>query len=289
MKAIARDRNVTKIERFKAAIDSIYFHVSILVLCVGLIGWATYEGWRQLTVLDDFTVREVSFTVFPTDGIKPGLLKEVRNSQGLIGRNLFETNLTRKVAEKLERNSWVLKVHSVKRVFPDKLSVNLELRGPSAVLRKNGTFYLLDDEGVVLPDGYYSWPLDQGNTPYIQSVHIRKTPRAGECLDDPGIKAGIELVKFLKKNNAHRLLGVKVVDVSNVGLGRTNGESDIVLWTKDGMAIKWGCPVECQQTNELSDSEKLKNLYSVVKAEGSKLDHMEYVDVRWKAPRGKLR
>jgi len=42
----------------------------------------------------DGASREVSFTVFPTDGIKPGLIKEVRNSQGLIGRNLFETNLS---------------------------------------------------------------------------------------------------------------------------------------------------------------------------------------------------
>lgn len=289
MKAIARDRNATKVERLRAAVDSIYFHISLLVLCMGLMGWATYEGWRQLTVLDDFSVREVAFSILPPEGIKPALLNEVKNSQGLMGRNLFETGLTRKVAEKLERNPWVLKVHSVKRVFPDKLSINLELRRPSAVLRRNGAFYLLDDEGMVLPDGYYSWPQDQGSIPYIQSVHVRRTPRSGERLEDPGIEAGIELVKFLKKNNAHRLLGVKVVDVSNVGLGRTNGESDIVLWTKDGVAIKWGCPAQCQQVDELSDSEKLKNLYSVVKAEGSELAHMEYVDVRWKMPRGKLR
>lgn len=289
MKAIARGRNITKIERFRTALDSIYFHVSLLVLCVGLMGWATYEGWRQLTVLDDFSVREVSFSIFPTDGVKPGLLKEVRDTQGLIGRNLFEKDLAGKVAEKLERNPWILKVHSVKKVFPDRLSVELELRRPAAVLRKNGTFHLLDDEGVVLPAGYYSWPSDQSSTPYIQSAQIKKTPKPGEYLEDSGIVAGIELVKFLKKNNAHRLLGVKVVDVSNVGLGRTNGLSDIVLWTKDGVAIKWGCPEQCQQVDELSDSEKLKNLYSVVKTEGSKLAHMEYVDVRWRTPRGRLR
>lgn len=289
MKAIARDRNMTKVGRFRGLIESTYFYVSLLVVCMGLMGWATYEGWRQLTVLGDFSVREVSFSVFPVDGVKPGLLKEIKDTKALIGRNLFEKDLTKRVAAILESNPWVLKVHSVKKVFPSKLSIELELRRPSAVLRRNGTFYLLDDEGVVLPTWYYSWPSDQGKTPYIQNVHIRKTPKPGKSVDDLGIEAGIKLVKFLKDNNAHRQLGIKVVDVSNVGLGRTVGESDIVLWTKNGVAIKWGCSPQCQQVDELSDTEKLNNLYSVVKTEKSRLAHLEYVDVRWKTPRGKLR
>ncbi len=289
MKAVARDRNVTRTGKFRSVIESTYFHISILAVCLGLTGWATYEGWRQLTILQDFSVQGISLSVFPVEGVKPALLKQVRDTKGLIGRSLFEKDLTTKVAKTLESNPLVLKVHSVKKVFPDKLSIELELRRPMAVLRKNGTFYLLDDEGVVLPVAYYSWPSDQGNTPYIQSVNVKKAPRSGERLDDSGIRAGIDLVKFLKDNDAHRKLGIKVVDVSNVGRGRTRGESDIVLWTNDGVAIKWGCSQQCLQVDELSDSEKLKNLYSVVKAERSKLAHMEYVDVRWKTPRGKLR
>ncbi|MFQ5956930.1 MAG: cell division protein FtsQ/DivIB, partial [Candidatus Brocadiales bacterium] len=209
MRAIARDRNTSKTERLKAAIDSMYFHISLLVMFVCLMGWATYEGWRHLTVLEDFSVQEVSFSAFPMDGVKPGLLKEVQDTRGLIGRSLFEKDLTKKVAKALEKSPWVLKVHSVNKVFPNKLSAELELRRPLAVLRKNGVFYLLDDEGVVLPTRYYSWLSDQGKTPYIQSVRIRKTPRAGECLADSGIKAGIDLIKFLKTNNAPRLLGIK--------------------------------------------------------------------------------
>lgn len=289
MKAIARGEGTGKLRRFRDVVDSMYFHVSLLVVCVGLMGWATFEGWRRLVVLDDFSVREISFSIRSTDGVKPGLLREIKNTRGIIGRSLFERGLTKDVVQALERNPWVLRVNFVKKDFPDKLSVGLELRKPSAVFRKNGVFYLLDDEGVVLPTRYFSWPSDQGKTPYIQSARITRTPRAGERLEDAGIKAGIELVKFLKANNAHRLLGIKVVDVSNVGRGRSVGESDIVLWTKDGVAIKWGCPPQCQQVDELSDSEKLKNLYSVVKAEGSRLAHMEYIDVRWRTPRGKRR
>ncbi len=58
----------------------------------------------------------------------------------------------------------------------------------------------------------------------------------------------------------------------------------------------WGQEIRCgsdipsfSAVDELSNSEKLKNLYSVVKAEGSRLAQMEYVDVRWKIPRGKRR
>ncbi len=289
MKAIARDRNVVNTGRLKGTIESMSFHISLLVVCIGLLGWATYEGWRHFTVTEDFSVRGVSLSVFPVDGVKPALLKEIRDTKGLLGRSLFEKDLAAKVAEILEKNPWVLKVHSVKKGFPDKLNVKLEIRKPVAVLRKNGAYHLLDDEGVVLPTSYYSWPSDQAETPYIQSAHIRKSPRPGECLDNVGVQAGLKLVKFLKNNNAHRLLGIKVVDVSNVGLGRTMGESDIILWTSSGVAIKWGCSTLCQQVDELSDSEKLENLYSVVKLEGSKISNMEYIDVRWKNPRGKLR
>ncbi|HHT9153854.1 MAG TPA: hypothetical protein ACFYEM_10070, partial [Candidatus Hypogeohydataceae bacterium YC40] len=86
------------------------------------------------------------------------------------------------------------------------------------------------------------------------------------------------------KNNVHKIMNLRSVDVTGVGWARTRGESDIILWTQEGTAIKWGCPPLCGHVDELSNEQKLKNLLSIVKAEGKKLDQMEYIDVRWKLP-----
>lgn len=278
-----KTRNLTK------AVGSLYFKVSLVALCLGLMGWAIFSGWRHLTSLKEFCIQEVHFKVYPEEGVKEELQREVKDNKKILGRSLFEKRLTDRVAEAFRRNPWVFRVRSVERIFPDKLQVELELRRPQAVLKKSDSYYLLDQEGVVLPGRYYSWPKDQGKTPYIQSTKLNSIPEPGRRIEDKGVKAGIELVRFLKQNNTHRLLGLKAVDVSNVGKGRPRGESDIVLWTDTGVAIKWGCPPLCQQVDELPEGEKLKNLMSVVKAEGQRLAQMEYVDVRWSTPRGKRR
>lgn len=289
MKGLDKDKGAGWFARLQGAVRSLYFQVPIVVLCMSLMGLAIYLGGRHLSTLEDFRIREVNFTLFPTKGVEEELLRQIKDTRGILGRNLFEKDLTKKVARNLEKNPWVLKVHSVRRVFPNKFKVELELRRPEAVFKKNGEFYLLDSEGMILPEKFYSWPKGQRKTPYIESARVREVPGPGKKLEDNGVLAGIELVRFLKKNNAHNLLEIKAVDVSNVGRGRPRGKSDIVLWTEGGVAIKWGCPPLCQQVGELSDSEKLSNLLSVVKAEGPRLAQMEYVDVRWKTPRGKRR
>lgn len=271
----------------RGVLGTCYFKIPIAVAIIGLLAWGIYEGWRHLSILEDFKVREVVFVIHPEGGVKGGLLKEVKDTRGIIGRGLFDKGLPQEVARRLEKIPWVREVSSVRREFPDKLRVRLEMRQAVAVLKKEEVFYLLDEEGMVLPEAHFSWPQDQGKTPYIESKRLRVVTGGGQRLGDKGILAGIELVSFLKKNQVHKLMDLRSVDVTGVGWGRSHGESDIVLWTNSGVAVKWGCPPLCGHVDELSDEQKLKNLLSIVKTEGAKLNQMEYIDVRWKLPRGK--
>ena len=75
--------------------------------------------------------------------------------------------------------------------------------------------------------------------------------------------------------------------ISNVCKRRFTGKSDIILWTENNTQIRWGCSPLCNEPNELSDEEKLQNLLSIAKTEGTNLKNMEYVDVRWEKPLGK--
>ena len=71
------------------------------------------------------------------------------------------------------------------------------------------------------------------------------------------------------------------------------------MWAKGGSLVKAisfldreqypdtvGCSSPCNEPNELSNEEKLQNLLSIAKTEGTNLKQMEYVDVRWKNLRG---
>ena len=109
----------------------------------------------------------------------------------------------------------------------------------------------------------------------------------GNTWNDNGIKAGVELLKFLRANNVHNIFKILAIDVSNVCKKRNTGKSDIILWTENNTQIRWGCSSLCNEPNELSDEEKLQNLLSIAKSEGTNLKRMDYVDVRWKKPVGK--
>lgn len=280
-------KGLTKEERFRRVVGTYYFKIPIIITIIGLLAWGIYEGWNRLSILEDFKVRKVVFVISSRDGVKEGVLKEVSDTNGIIGLGLFDRGLTQEVAKKLEGIPWVKRVSSAKRVFPNTLRVQLELRKAIAVLKTDKAFYLLDEEGMVLPESHFSWPKDQGETPYIESKKLRTVPREGQKLEDKGVLAGIELISFLKENRVHKIMNLRSVDVTNVGWGRNRGESDITIWTDSGVAIKWGCPTLCGHVDELSDGQKLENLLSVVKAEGAKLSQMEYIDVRWKLPTGK--
>ncbi len=280
-------KNKSKEEKINSVVDSYYFKIPITLVMMSLLGWGIYEGWKYFSVCEDFRIKEVVFDIHPRKGVKGDLLEEIRNTRGIIGRGLFEKGLSQEVAGEKEAIPWVKKVHSVRRGFPDKLLVQLEIRKAVAVVKREETFYLLDKEGMVLPEAYFAWPEDQDKLPCIESRRLRVTPKPGQRLEDKGVLAGIELVCFLKEEGIHKLVNLRSVDVTGVGWSRSQGESDIVIWTQSGVAIKWGCPPLCGHTDELSNEQKLKNLLSVVKAEGTKLDQMQYIDVRWKLPRGK--
>jgi len=200
---------------------------------------------------------------------------------------MYENNLTQKIADIYGSVVLVKNVDSVKRIFPNKLAIKLELRKPMAIVKNRNNTYLVDHEGVFLPKEYYALKNTEYDSPYIQSSKLARLPLYGTEWNDKGIKAGIELVKFLRANNIHNLFKVVAVDVSNVCKRRSTGKSDIILWTENNTQIRWGCSPLCNEQNELSNEEKLQNLLSIAKTEGTNLKLMEYVDVRWKKPSGK--
>ncbi|MCF6157585.1 MAG: hypothetical protein E3K32_03210 [wastewater metagenome] len=261
----------------------------ILFICVlVLIAWGLKRVWCSLTNLNIFWVSPATFSfqtpLWATDRIS----YDIKHIKSLNEHyNIYENGLSQKIAEIYGGLVFVKRVDSIKRIFPNRLNIKLILRKPVAIVRSGKDTYLIDDEYVLLPKQYYTLPNSGYENPCIQSNRLSGLPPYGSVWNDEGIKVGVELIKFLRLNNIHNLFKILVVDVSNVCKKQYRGKSDIILWTENNVQILWGCSPLCKTPDELSDEEKLQNLLSVAKVEGTSLKYMEYVDVRWKKPLGK--
>lgn len=261
----------------------------LVFVCVTiLIIWGLKKVWYSLTDLTVFKVSPSTFSFQTPPWVTDRFSEYIKNIKTLNERyNMYENDLTQKIAEVYGEIALIKKVDSIKKIFPNTLSITLVLRKPAAVIKSGKNTYLVDDECILLPKEYYLLPNAEYDSPYIRGNRFSKLPLYGNTWDDRGIKAGVNLIKFLKANNIHNIFKILVVDVSNVCKRRSTGKSDIILWTENNTQIRWGCSSFCNEQNELSDEEKLQNLLSVAKSEGTNLRQMEYIDVRWKKPVGK--
>lgn len=274
----------------KAQKITISFSLWLVVAIVSIIViiWLGQSTWKYLTNRSIFTVTHITFSFDTLDWPTDKLINEIKNFPGLEGKyNIFEKDLTRKIAETYEKSPLIYKVYHIERKLPNMIKLKLELRRPLAIVKRKGKEYLIDKDCVRLLDKFYEYPEGDEIPVYIICSKFSKIPAYGEKWDDRSVEEGINLLTYLKYNGIDKLLKITTIDASNVAGRLKTGMSDIILHTENGTVIKWGCPPSCERPNELSNYEKLQNLLSVAKEEGTALANMEYVDVRWKVPVGK--
>lgn len=277
-----------KIGELKRVIYPFLLRCGVSACIIIFTTWGIKKVWCSLTDLNIFKVSPSTFSFQIPSWMNANFSNDIRHVATLNEHyGMYENNLTQKIAEIYGGIALVKKVDSIKRVFPNTLNIKLVLRKPVAIVKSGKTNYLVDDEGVLLPKEYYQSQNSEYDTPCIQSNKFARLPLYGNTWNDKGIEAGIELIKFLRANNIHNLFKVVAVDVSNVCKRRVTGKSDLILWTENNTQIRWGCSPLCKEPNELSNEEKLQNLLSIAKVEGTGLKEMEYVDVRWRKPVGK--
>lgn len=260
----------------------------ISFLALSVILWGIFSGYGVLLKMDEFKIdkKEVSFDL--PNWISEEGSREINNLLLLHNeKSVFDKDLTEDIAKVYNRNPVFKRVVSVKRKFPNKIKVSLELRKPIALVKSKGNVFLVDSDSIRLPGRYYKWPDSNEYTMSILVDKLKDVPISGKKWNDQRVLAGVDIVKFLKKNKADKLLRIENVDVSGVGSRFLTRKSDIILWTKNGTKIKWGCSPLCGEADELSDADKLRNLFSVARVTGNKFDGLEYVDVRWTRPVGK--
>ena len=261
----------------------------VVFVCIIIFGiWGINRTWHSLTDLNIFKASPSTFSFHTPSWVTDRFSDDIKHVASLNEYyKMYENNLTQRIADVYGGIVLIKKIDSIKRIFPNKINIKLVLRKPAAIVKSGNHSYLVDDECVLLPKEYYTLPNAEYDTPCIQSNKLARLPLYGNTWNDKGVMAGIDLVKFLRANNIHNIFKILTVDVSNVCKRRFTGKSDIVLWTENNTQIRWGCSPLCNEPNEISNEEKLQNLLSIAKTEGTNLKQMEYVDVRWKKPLGK--
>lgn len=257
-----------------------------------LAGTVAYMLWGYLIHRPEFLVHPATFRLDTPAWTSPELAEQIRTVEGLSrSYSIFERGLTKKIARIYESSPWVRKVHQIKREFPNKISMRLELRRPAAAIRKGQRYYLVDEDAVRLPRDYYLWPHPaiKPQPPMLLQDRLTELPNPGERWQDRGVRAGVLLGKYLAEHGMLGKLKITTIDATNVGRRRRGGDSCLVLLTEGHTKILWGCSPLCNQPRELTDQQKLASLVTVAEAEKYDFSKLEYIDVRWERPAARKR
>ncbi len=194
----------------------------------------------------------------------------------------------------LAANPWIRQVKQVRRAYGQKpgdtIEVDCEYRAPVALVRWGDYFWLVDGEGVKLPDYFTQQQIPRIVTGRDHKLNIRivegvkqPPPSAGVHWIGDDLAAGLELVKLLfGKPYAEEIVKV---NVSNFA-GRIDGRAaQLVLVTKDDTEVRWGRPISGQDDFfvEVSPAQKLAYMQAIYNEKRRVDGNQPWIDVRFDA------
>ncbi len=196
-----------------------------ITLTLLLISFSLFVGHRlYVHLLGDplFRVREVEIEGYRR--IPRETLLSLLTIEGM--PNLFTLRL-REVAKGLESHPWIEHV-KVRKVFPDRIWVEVVERKPIAILQLEELYYI-DDKGVIFsPLG----DTDRYNFPFLTGLNretLEKNPEEANCL----IMKALELLRIAERERSFPL-----EEISEIHMEKTFG---VHCFTQgEGLEVKMG-------------------------------------------------
>lgn len=204
----------------------------------------------------DLSSKELTITSLPE-----WLKKELGTSRITIklqkGTNILASDCLKKIKDLIESQAIVKKVVKIKREFPNKLEIELEIRRPLFAIKKD-KYYLIDEDMVLVAITDSLPEFVEG--PYISGV---KSPVVdiGQKWNPQEIKCAVEIVNLIRQNSTLSELDILAVDMSNFDARQDKYESHIVFILKNGAKILWGCAPE---HDSVSVEQKIENLKKIL-------------------------
>jgi hypothetical protein len=208
-----------------------------------------------------------------------------------VSSSAFDHDLLVTAVAKLQKNPWVQKVHQVRRVYGeqpgDTIEVDCEFRSPVALVHFKDSYWLVDNDGVKLPEEFTADQVPKITTGRDGRINIRvidgvrqPPPAAGQKWVGQDLAAGLELVKLFY--GKPYLEEVPTIDVSNFAGRVHHGDPQLVLGTRYGTQVWWGRPITAKDFFvEVPASRKLQILQAAVQQRGRIDAGKSYLDVRY--------
>jgi hypothetical protein len=202
------------------------------------------------------------------------LAEQIIDTARVVGvHSVFDQQILVQTANALEQNPWISKVRQIRRVYGDSpgdtLEVDCVYRIPTALVKWNDYYWLVDGDGYKLPAQYTRQQLSRAMIGLDGKLSLRVIQgithapvHSGKLWPGDDLLAGLELVKLLAGKPFAE--DVPVVDVSNFAGRRDLQAAQIVLLTRYGTQIRWGRPPSAKDYFiEVSTSQKLQSLSDI--------------------------
>ena len=294
--AVRRPRDPERDARVRRALVHLICAVVFIALCgTGLFFDRRYVEHKLVFAKQPPAVVLKNRPVWMSDFLAEQIIKTARPAGS---HSAFDHDLLVNTVAMLKANPWIRAVKQVRRAYRnqpgDTLEVDCEYRAPVALVKWQDFYWLVDGEGVKLPEVFST-----GDVPHIlkgqdKRVNIRviegvvnAPPETGAKWAGGDLQAGLELVKLLF--GLPYAEEVERVDVSNFA-GRQNLKSaHLVLVTRYSTQVRWGQPVTVPKDDfsvEVPAARKLEFM-RVIYDENKRVDaNLAWVDIRFDAPVG---
>jgi len=217
-------------------------------------------------------------------------------------RSSLDHELLVETAQILAADPWVRRVVQVRRrserASGDTIEVACEFRTPVALVEGEGTYWMVDADGVKLPERFGRDELSRVALAGPGALKLRVVtgvesvpPQAGEVWPGEDLRAGLDLVRLL--HDKPYAADVATVDVRNFGTRLSRTAPQVVMHTLDGVELRWGRPVNASDFFvEASVPTKLATLQKVfhyrtgvgASADGRRRAAYPWYDLRFDEP-----
>ena len=262
--------------------------VAVAVVVTGLSAL-----WHGVADMKEFRVRPGDVRIENPWVKSEALMTALRSTDptGLLSTecSLFDRDLARRVAQGYNASPWVRNVVTVSKVFPNRLSIEIELREPHAVIRcvRDGRHYCVDRDGVVLDPGIYRLTRKRlaPILPLLVAHDTQTAPASGRRWADLTVQEGIKMLRLYRRQFEGQMV-VKEIEIKQVTLNDGTHLADAWLVLDTGTRIFWGhTPSALVSAAEESPGHKTAALRALIKKEGAQLGQRKMIDLRWKQPR----
>ncbi len=204
------------------------------------------------------------------------------------GRSLLDPRLASDLENAYSASVWVRSVSRMRRSFPNRMDVELQLRLPVAQVRNNRRYWMIDLEGVLLPVQGGADPFD--GLPEVAGATANTLggrPAPGGVWRDEGVTGALGVMRAFWGSPLSEVLPVARVVVNTGVFGGGDAREArrrFEVVTESGVVVRWGTYNDLPGGgDELTSAEKMWNLQELLSREEA-LRPGVCLDVRTRIP-----